>query len=230
MKERLICFVLGLVFGTFPTGYLYASLKGVNIRKMGSGNVGSTNMLRSMGPKAGAVTLVGDMLKTFIPLWITSAVFRNQTDIRYVLAIWTGVGAMLGHCYSPFLGFNGGKGVACFGANAIYSGPVNFFVLLAVFLASCIFTGYVSVGSLLVGLGFLVLNVITVLTGRPAGWGKHLTFAPGYGIEIILLSAVMLAIIVHRHKANIERLLSGTENKFTFGKKEGKDRAPERPF
>ena len=215
--ERIVCFILGLVFGTFPTGYLYASLMGVNIRSMGSGNVGSTNMLRSLGKKAGAVTLVGDMLKTFIPLWIAGALFREKTDIRFVLALWTGLGAMIGHCFSPFLGFNGGKGVACFGATAIYSGPVHFFILLAVFVGTCLGTGYVSVGSLLVGSLYFVITAIFVFLGKPAGWNGHLTYAKGSGPEILLLCAAILLLIVLRHRANIGRLLSGTENKLKIG-------------
>ena len=227
--ERIISLVIGYAFGLIQTSYIIGRIKGIDIRTKGSGNAGTTNTLRVLGLKAGIITLAVDILKCIAAAVVVRAIYRS-TGLAVLYGVYACAGTVLGHDFPFYLGFKGGKGVACFGANAIYSGPVNFFVLLAVFLASCIFTGYVSVGSLLVGLGFLVLNVITVLTGRPAGWGKHLTFAPGCGIEIILLSTVMLAIIVHRHKANIERLLSGTENKFTFGKKEGKDRAPERPF
>ena len=200
MKERLICFVLGLVFGTFPTGYLYASLKGVNIRKMGSGNVGSTNMLRSMGPKAGAVTLVGDMLKTFIPLWITSAVFRNQTDIRYVLAIWTGVGAMLGHCYSPFLGFNGGKGVACFFAFMFLSFPLGGAVTAVFAVVVFLLCHMMSLVSMTSSVLFTILCLVNHAQ-RPWLW---------------IFAFLCTLIIIVRHRSNIRRIIAGTEGTINY--------------
>ena len=100
---RIICLVLGFVFGSIPTGFLVAKLYGQDLRKMGSGNTGSTNALRTLGKKAGAMTFAGDLLKALIPLFITAKLYGSAEETRYLITMYTGLGAVLGHDFSPWL-------------------------------------------------------------------------------------------------------------------------------
>ena len=217
--ERLICLLIGYLFGNFPTGYLYAKFHGIDITKTGSGNVGTTNVLRTLGPKAGLTTMLGDFAKTLIPLFLTAWLFREQTDMRYLLTVYTGLGAVLGHNYPVTLHFHGGKGVACTGALILYSDPVLMIVCAILFLGGTIATRYVSFGSLLVAAGYLITNILLVLSGRHMGWNASEPLAPQYHAELFFLVLLVSAFIVFQHRSNIQRLLSGTERKLSFGKK-----------
>ena len=189
--ERLICLLLGYAFGNFPTGYLYAKAHGVDITKTGSGNVGTTNALRTLGPKAGLATLLGDFAKTLIPLFITS--------------------------FPLTLGFHGGKGVACTGGLIIYSDPVLMGVCALLFIGGTAITRYVSFGSLLVAAGYLITNIVLVLSGRHMGWNASEPLGPQYHTELFILVFLISALIVFQHRSNIHRLLTGTERKLSFG-------------
>ena len=215
--ERLICLLLGYAFGNFPTGYLYAKAHGVDITKTGSGNMGTTNALRTLGPKAGLATLLGDFAKTLIPLFITSWLFREQTDMRYLLTVYTGLGAILGHNFPLTLGFHGGKGVACTGGLIIYSDPVLMGVCALLFIGGTAITRYVSFGSLLVAAGYLITNIVLVLSGRHMGWNASEPLGPQYHTELFILVFLISALIVFQHRSNIHRLLTGTERKLSFG-------------
>lgn len=217
--ERLLCLLIGYAFGNFPTGYLYAKAHGVDITKTGSGNIGTTNALRTLGPAAGAITMLGDFAKTLIPLFLTAWMFREQTEMRYLLTVYTGLGAVLGHNYPATLHFHGGKGVACTGGMIIFSDPVLLLVCAALFLGGTALTGYVSVGSLLVSAGYLVTNVVLVLCGRHMGWGGNEPLAAQYHTELFLLVFAVSVLIVFQHRANIGRLRSGTERKLSVGGK-----------
>ena len=214
--ERLICLLIGYVFGNFPTGYLYAKLHGIDITKRGSGNVGTTNVLRNLGIKAGILTMLGDFAKTLIPLFITAWIFRERTDMRYLLTIYTGFGAILGHNFPIVLKLRGGKGVACTGALIIYSDPLILAICFILFVGSVALTRFVSLGSLLVAAAYFVLNVLLVSSGRAMGWGGTETLAVQYHTEVYVLAFLISALIVFQHRSNIKRLLSGTENKLSF--------------
>ena len=111
--ERLICLAIGYAFGLIQTGYLYGKSQNVDIRKMGSGNAGATNALRTLGWKAGAITFFGDAFKCIFAIILTCVIFRNsQRDILMVLSMYTGMGAVLGHNYPFYMHFKGGKGIA----------------------------------------------------------------------------------------------------------------------
>ena len=217
--ERLICFFIGYVFGNFPTGYMLGRLYGVDITKKGSGNVGTTNVLRNLGPKAGLLTMLGDFLKTFIPLFITSWLFRGHPDMRYLLTVYTGFGAVMGHNFPVTLGFHGGKGVACTGAMIIYSDPILLICCAIAFFFVLAVTRFVSVGSLLVAAVYLAVNVGLVATGHQMGWGGNEPLAPMYHTEFYVLVFVVSAMIVFQHRSNIVRLMHGNENKLSFGGK-----------
>lgn len=217
--ERLICLIIGYIFGNFPTGYVYAKAHGVDITKTGSGNVGTTNALRTLGPKAGLITMLGDFAKTLLPLFITGWLFRENTDMRYLLTVYTGLGAILGHNYPVTLGFHGGKGVACTGAMIIYSDPILLLVCAVLFFGGTLLTKYVSVGSLLVALGYFVTTVVLVLSGHHMGWNASEPMAAQYGPELFALAFLVSALIVFQHRANIGRLLAGNERRLSFGSK-----------
>ena len=108
MSMRIICLVTGFIFGSIPNGYLIARSKGVDIRHTGSGNVGTTNVLRSMGKKYGALTLLLDMAKAIVPIIIMQLFYGDVHETRYITTMYTGLGAVLGHDFSPWLNFNGG--------------------------------------------------------------------------------------------------------------------------
>ena len=209
--ERLVCLLIGYIFGNFPTGYLYAKMHGVDITQKGSGNVGTTNVLRNMGPKAGLITMLGDFAKTFIPLIIvTCFLYRDRTDMRYLLIMYTGLGAILGHNFPLTLKLHGGKGIACTGALICFSDIRLFLVCFIAFFGSVLITRYVSVGSLLVALCFSAVNIWIVSTGLHP-------LAPQYHMELYMVSLIISGLAIFKHRSNIKRLFSGTENKLSFG-------------
>ena len=111
--ERLICVLVGYVFGLIQTGYIYGKKNGVDLRKKGSGNAGTTNALRTMGWKAGAVTLLGDCFKCVAAVVVVHLIYgKTHTDMMPLLSMYAGMGAVLGHNYPFYLKFKGGKGIA----------------------------------------------------------------------------------------------------------------------
>ena len=104
--------LIGFIFGLFQTGYFYGKTQGVDIRKMGSGNAGSTNALRTMGIKAGMITLLGDCFKCVIAVLVVRGIYgQSHADILPLLSLYTGFGAVLGHNFPFYLKFKGGKGI-----------------------------------------------------------------------------------------------------------------------
>ena len=99
--ERIICLAAGYLFGLLQTGYIYGRLNKIDIRNYGSGNSGTTNALRVLGKKAGAVVFFGDFLKAFIPCILVRILFRDRPEIACLLVLYTGLGVILGHNYLP---------------------------------------------------------------------------------------------------------------------------------
>ena len=116
---RGICLVVGYLFGMIQTAYLYGRMKGIDIREHGSGNAGTTNTLRVLGKKAGLIVFLGDLAKTIIPVltvgFIIRAYLPEYEDYVFLLRLYTGFGAILGHNFPFYLGFKGGKGIAATG-------------------------------------------------------------------------------------------------------------------
>ena len=111
--ERLICLGIGYIFGMFQTGYLVGKSHHIDIRQCGSGNAGTTNALRTLGKKAGAITLLGDMFKCVLAILLIDHLFKNNyQDILPLLGMYTAAGCVLGHNFPFYLHFKGGKGVA----------------------------------------------------------------------------------------------------------------------
>ena len=207
---RVISVGIGYLCGMFLSGFLYGKKENVDLRKVGSGNVGTTNTMRNLGVKAGILTLIGDVCKVFMAMVIVWLIFRNRyPDSVKVLELYAGVGCILGHDFPAYMKFKGGKGIACTAGLLVAFCPFEIPVCLALFVLAVAITRYVSVGSILVVLSFLLQ---TVIFGQ-MGW-FHVS--EGYLPELYILSAVITGMAIWRHKSNIGRLMHGTENKFSM--------------
>jgi len=189
-------FLLGYVFGSIPCGlWLVQAFHGIDIRNYGSGNIGTTNVFRTVGPKTAAAVLIGDMLKGILALYIMSKFMADPS----VVAI-TALGALLGHNYSLFLGFKGGKGVATGLGLFLYMLPWGALAGFTVWVIIVLITRYVSLGS-----------VIAALVAAVAGW--YLKYPFPYAV----FGTLACLFVIIRHKDNINRLMNGTESKIKPG-------------
>ena len=187
-------------------------MAGFDIREKGSGNAGSTNMLRSIGKKAAALTLVCDILKGVVPVLIAILIgniakhFGAETYIEYLAQI-AGVATIIGHTFPIYYGFKGGKGVASsLGLLLVINWHVGLICLVFAILMMA-FTKMVSAGSVTAAILFPVL----ILFGVGA---EHFIVTGNY----MIFSIVLAAIVIFNHRSNIKRILSGTENKLSFKK------------
>ena len=211
--ERLICVMIGYVFGLLQTGYLYGKMHNIDIRKQGSGNAGTTNALRTMGWKAGVVTLLGDAFKCVFAVLLVRMIYKGtHGDMLPLLAMYAGMGAVLGHNYPFYMKFKGGKGIATTAGLLLSTTNAWMVVIcLAVFVGIVAGTKYVSVGSLAVVI--LYLGEVVYL-GQTGVYG----IAQNYLYEMYGIAAFLMVSAFFKHRANIKRLLSGTENKLSVGK------------
>jgi glycerol-3-phosphate acyltransferase PlsY len=186
------------LLGGLPFGYWFVRLtSGRDIRTMGSGNIGATNVQRTMGTKAGVMVLFLDILKGFLAVWFAALLTRGNT-LALALAA---AAVMLGHCYPVFLRFKGGKAVACFVGAFLYLAPLALLITTAVFVTVFALSKYVSLGSIV---GALVFPFALWLVNRPPR-------------SILYASIFAAALVIYRHKGNIARLRAGKEN--AFGRK-----------
>lgn len=212
---RLVCLLIGYAFGLFQTAYIYGKMHGIDIRTMGSGNAGTTNTLRVLGAKAGAIVLVGDIIKTVLAIVaVRFLVVPYAPELKYLLILYTAAGAILGHNYPFYLGFRGGKGIAATAGLIAAFHPLFIPVGLILFIGAFVLTHYVSLGSLLVYAGFVVQIIVM---GQMGALGE--TAQPVLN-EMYVISILLMLMAYWKHKDNIKRLLTGTERKTYLGKKE----------
>jgi len=212
--ERVICLLIGYVFGLFQTAYFYGKAHGIDIRQHGSGNAGTTNTLRVLGTKAGLIVLAGDCLKCMAAVWIVRLLFgETHPDTIYLLSLYAGAGAILGHNYPFYMGFKGGKGIAATAGLILAFHPYFIVMGVVVFFGIFFTTHYVSLGSLLVYAGFLIEMVICGQAGLFVGM-TQLQLYEMYG-----LTAALAALAYWKHRQNILRLLHGNERKTYLTKK-----------
>lgn len=178
--------------GSLPTGVWAGRRAGVDVRRYGSGNIGATNVARAVGASAGVLTLVGDIAKGLIPVLLARALSMSALAIAGV-----GMAALIGHIYSVFLRFSGGKGVATACGVFLGMAPLAMPVPLVVFIAVVALTRYVALAS--------VVATITL---------PFASLAIGYGAPICAAAVFAAAIIVLRHRDNLSRLWNGVEPKF----------------
>lgn len=191
--STIIGLIFGYAMGCFQTSYILAkSMKHIDIREHGSGNAGSTNALRVMGPKFGIMTFGGDLLKAIIAVVIARALFDSQ-----LVGLYAGLGVVLGHNWPVILKFKGGKGIAStLGIMLAYDWRIGL-VVWAITAIIILTTKYVSVGSMVL----VTLFPIAVAFIYPGN------------VQELLIAAFLMVMGVYRHRANIQRLMSGTENK-----------------
>lgn len=204
---RIISVLIGYLFGLFTTGYFYSRHVDVDIRKMGSGNIGTTNTFRTLGKKAGIIVFLGDGFKGVFAVLAVWLIFKGRyPDGIKILEAYAGLGAVLGHNFPVHLKFKGGKGIATTSGMILAFCPWAVPVCLVLFALSVFVKRYVSVGSLLVCLGFFIQTVIFGQMGILGAPEQALT-------EIYIVVGLICILGVIRHSSNIKRLINGTENK-----------------
>lgn len=210
--NRVICLVIGYVFGLFQTGYFYGKLHHIDIREYGSGNAGTTNTLRTLGWKAGLITFLGDAGKAVLAMLLAWVLFHKEYPGAVSLfEMYAGFGAVLGHNFPFYMKFKGGKGIACTAGFLLTFYPPTAILCLALFVISVAITKYVSLGSMLVSVCFYIQLIIF-------GESGHLWVDQQYLTEVYVVGAAFTVLAIWKHRANINRLLSGTENKFSISK------------
>ncbi|MBK1881040.1 glycerol-3-phosphate 1-O-acyltransferase PlsY [Luteolibacter pohnpeiensis] len=240
-----LCPLIAFLAGSIPFGLLIAKLKGVDIRQHGSGNIGATNVLRVIGKKYGITCLILDALKGFIPVMIAMNLIRiegkhpalvfdflNQFALHLSAAdqfkgqlvhVLTALAAVLGHNYSPWVGFKGGKGIATSAGVLIgLMPPFGVVLLLIIWLLVFASTRYVSVASITAA---VALPVMTHLGARfhhidndkslPTLWE-----AGTWNKPLFVFTLIIAILAVWKHRSNLRRLREGTENRFEPKKKQ----------
>lgn len=181
----------GYVLGSIPTGFLAGRAWGVDVRQAGSGNIGMANVLRTVGKWPAVVTMIGDMLKGFAPVFLARTVAENQWVVAAVA-----LAAVVGHCWPVFLRFKGGKAVATGAGTTIALAPVVGLMLFAFWWAVVLLTRYTSLGAISV---MIVTPIVFLLTGQPTPY--------------VLYTIIGGALVLWRHRENTWALMKGTERK-----------------
>ena len=200
------------LLGSIPFGFLVAKAKGIDIRSAGSGNIGATNALRVLGKPAGIFVMVMDVLKGFLAVYLAMHLAAKYGDSSgallgdglkqplaqvFDLGIFAGIFAVLGHNYTCWLKFKGGKGIATTGGVYLALAPWALLVALIVFILAILLTKYVSVGSMAAAMALPV--TVWVMT-------PHETF-------LGTVTTALGALAIYKHKGNLQRLRAGTENR-----------------
>jgi glycerol-3-phosphate acyltransferase PlsY len=211
MLPFLLSALAGYVSGATPFGYFAGKLKGIDIREHGSKNIGATNVVRVCGKGIGIPVFILDVLKGWLPAWLVLRWFTSQgasIEMSTIASIVTGISAVLGHNYTFWLKGRGGKGIATSTGALLAVAPVAVGIGLVVWYVTLKLTQYVSVASMVAALAIPITMTVVML--RHGTWNFILL---GFGVVLCVLAIV-------RHKANIERLMAGTENRVGQKKKE----------
>ena len=198
----ILTFVLGYLIGSFPTGYVVASARGVDIRSVGSGNIGATNVFRILGRPAGSLVLFVDALKGWLAVVILAPVVYRilglspDSQEREFFQIIAGLAVVLGHNYTCWLKFKGGKGIATSAGVLIALVPWALLIILTVWIITFFLTRYVSLASILAS---ATLPFATWLTTG--------------SLTLVAVTSLMSVLAIYKHRSNMQRLLSGTESR-----------------
>ncbi|NLL75740.1 MAG: glycerol-3-phosphate 1-O-acyltransferase PlsY [Clostridiales bacterium] len=212
--ERIICLAIGYLFGLFQTAYIYGKMHGIDIRQHGSGNAGTTNALRVLGTKAGLIVFAGDVLKCIFAVVICTLLFgKSQSDIVYLLKIYTAAGAILGHNFPFYLNFKGGKGIAATAGLILSFHPSFIPVGVLMFFGAFLITHYVSLGSLLVYAAFIIQIIVSGQLGLFRGMTQSEL------LEMYSIALFLTVMAYCKHWGNIKRLVKGEERKTYLFKK-----------
>lgn len=196
MLSYILIIIIAYLLGNISTSYIIAKkMIGVDIRTQGSGNAGSTNVLRTLGKKAGAMTFIGDLLKGVVAVFIAQLIAK-VSGLDIATAGYLGVfGVVCGHNWPVFLGFRGGKGVATSLGAMIAMNPVLALSCFAIFLVIVIITKYVSLGAIV---GISMSPIMMIFAKNNKG---------------IIITLFLTLSVIFTHRENIKRLINGTERK-----------------
>jgi len=201
----IINVLLAYLAGSIPTGFLFGKARGIDIRQVGSGNIGATNVFRHLGRTAGIVVLLLDGLKGFVAVAVFAPLLAGlgpsaaDSQIREWFGLSAALAAVLGHNYTCWLYFKGGKGIATSAGVLLALVPASLGIILAVWLIIFAATRYVSLAS-----------ICASFTLPFAAW------ATGESKTMIAVTAGMAVLAIFKHRSNIQRLLAGTENRITI--------------
>ncbi|MDR4507716.1 MAG: glycerol-3-phosphate 1-O-acyltransferase PlsY [Candidatus Brocadiaceae bacterium] len=192
--------IISYVTGSIPFGFLITkAVKGIDIRQVGSGNPGATNVTRILGKPYGFLVFFLDMAKGFFPVFLFC---HFSAEPKFSLpAILCGVGVIIGHTFPVFLGFKGGKAAATSCGVFLWLAPLPIFISAAIWLITVSLTRYVSLGSIFGSIAMVIS--VTFMGKDPFGQGLSLT----------LFSVFISVLLIIRHKSNIKRIIERTENK-----------------
>lgn len=191
----------GYLLGSVPFGLLLGLLKGVDVRKFGSGNIGATNVGRTIGRPWAVLAFFLDFAKGAVPAGILAPLVAEPGSETTTLAVLAGAAAVVGHCYPVYLGFKGGKGVATGCGVLAGIDPLVLVIGGLAWLATLLASRFVGLASLAMGAAFPI-----------AAWFRR--DSGGYGNEVVFGGLALFLLILLRHRANITRLLAGTEPRF----------------
>ncbi len=198
---NIVLILVSYLVGAIPFGLVLSRGSGIDIRRQGSGNIGATNVARLLGKKLGCCTLLLDVAKGYLPMYVAGLLLAGTDNANTVVAL-CGAAAITGHMFPVYLGFKGGKGVATGLGVFLYLAPRALLLCLVVFMSAVGMTGYVSLGSLLASAAILPGLLF---------WGEP--------VWKMLLALYVVAMIWLKHHQNIRRLLKGTEKSFKKKKK-----------
>lgn len=216
MSEILLSIVIAIasyLLGCISTGLLISRGSGVDIRQAGSKNTGASNVLRVLGLKKGLITFLGDFAKATLACWLGSLILPGETfGIAGLGTMLGGLFAITGHNWPVFYGFKGGKGVACSAAVIFFVNPLWGIISIVICVAVIAVTRFISLGSMTMLLCYTVLMGIAY----PTQWA------------VWVFTLVLLGMCVFRHRANISRLIAGTENKIGQKAKSNSHESPQK--
>ncbi len=211
--EYIIIAIIAYLIGSINFSILISKKKaGYDIRQKGSGNAGTTNMLRNLGKKYAAITLICDVLKGVVAIGIAIIVGNILGDTNKALLVQiAGVAVVIGHTFPIFFGFKGGKGVATSLGILLMTNWQLGLICLVFALVLMALTRVVSMGSIAAAILYPILTLFV-------GGGHYIVESSGLGNGYFIYSVILAVIVIFNHRENIKRILSGTENKISFNK------------
>lgn len=205
--ERILFVIIGYFFGIIQSAYIVGKFYKIDMREHGSKNLGTTNALRTLGAKAGAIVFILDLIKPIVAIIVTMIIYNNLMNVampldRNLIVLYTGFGVMLGHNYPFYLGFKGGKGVACTIGTLLFLSPALLLIIFVFGIVVVSISKYISLAS--ISSCFFALFIL---------------FIAGYRGEQMFMLLIIALFILFKHRSNVKRLIQGNENKFTIKKK-----------
>ncbi len=199
--RSLVVVVFAYICGSVPWGYIIGKANGIDVRMVGSKNIGATNVTRCVGKKAGKLCFALDFLKGLLPVLIARYIIGVSGSVTELLVVFA---AILGHVFPVFLNFKGGKGVSTAAGAIMALAPVPLVTALVIWVVVFFISRYVSLASITAAAVLPVIAWVMILTGN----------RNGASVPVAIVLTVIAALAIFRHRSNIRRLLDGTENRF----------------